>query len=127
MSVEEEFEDAAAPPLSPSCPEEGSEEDAEEEGSEAYSVRRAVVFPRLGAASPSLAPPPAPATAWLSSADLRHRKNFALEELTALVDAMQKTKAGTNLPGAGSTAPAASHMCSAAAMAAACAEKEGVC
>ena len=43
---------------------------------------------------------------WLSNAELRQKKHFALEELASLVDVMQKTEAGTNLSGAGSTAPA---------------------
>ncbi len=41
---------------------------------------------------------------WMSSPELKQRKHFALEELVALVEEMQKTKAGTNKSAAGSSA-----------------------
>ena len=51
---------------------------------------------------------------WLRDPELRKRPNFGLEELTALVEEMQRTKAGTNksqqgtdVAGAGSSAPGA--------------------
>ena len=46
---------------------------------------------------------------WLRDPDMRKRPNFGLDELTAMVDEMLRTKAGTNKadPGAGSAAPLA--------------------